>query len=81
METLRQMVAANVGVTLMPVLAIKPPIAPTENMVLRNFEAPQPSRTIALVWRKSSPLGDMLGELSACLKVNADLLAYSSESQ
>lgn len=74
METLRQMVAANVGVTLMPVLAIKPPIQPTDNIALRNFEEPQPSRTIALVWRKSSPLGGFLVELSACLRVGADLL-------
>lgn len=77
METLRQMVAANVGVTLMPVLAVRPPIAPTENIALRNFEAPQPSRTIALVWRRSSPLGGMLRELSGCLKVDEGLLVGS----
>jgi len=74
METLRQMVAANVGVTLMPVLAIKPPIPSTGNIALRNFEAPQPSRTIALVWRKSSPLGGFLMELSEYLKVDPELL-------
>ena len=74
METLRQMVAANVGVTLMPMLAIKPPIPPTENIALRKFNSPQPSRTIALVWRKSSPLGSFLRELSSCLVVEPGLL-------
>ena len=69
METLRQMVAANAGVTLMPVLSVKPPIPATGNIVLRPFEAPAPSRTIALVWRSSSPLGDFLRDLAQCLKV------------
>jgi len=69
METLRQMVAANAGVTLMPVLSIKPPIASTPNIALRPFAEPAPSRTIALVWRSSSPLGDFLRELAESLKV------------
>ncbi len=69
METLRQMVAANAGVTLMPVLSVKPPIASTENIALRPFNAPAPSRTIALVWRSSSPLGGFLRKLAESLKV------------
>jgi LysR family hydrogen peroxide-inducible transcriptional activator len=70
METLRQMVAANAGLTLMPVLSVKPPIASTDNIALRPFEAPAPSRTIALVWRSSSPLGGFLRKLAESLKVN-----------
>ena len=77
METLRQMVAANVGMTLMPALSINPPIPPTENIALRNFDEPQPNRTIALVWRKSSPLGGFLLELSDYLRVDPELLVYS----
>ena len=69
METLRQMVATNAGVTLMPVLSVKPPIPLTPNIVLRPFAEPAPSRTIALVWRSSSPLGDFLRELAESLKV------------
>jgi LysR family hydrogen peroxide-inducible transcriptional activator len=68
METLRQMVAAGVGVTLMPLLAVKPPIAETENVVLRPFESPAPSRTIALVWRSSSALSSFLSELAQSLR-------------
>ena len=76
METLRQMVAADVGVTLMPVLAVKPPIAVTENIALRPFRAPAPSRTIALVWRKSSPLGPLMNDLAEILRrLPGDLLA------
>jgi len=75
METLRQMVATNAGVTLMPVLAVKPPIASTGNIALRPFESPAPSRTIALVWRSSSPLGGFLRKLANTLKLDPSLLA------
>ncbi|MBT8048746.1 MAG: LysR family transcriptional regulator [Xanthomonadales bacterium] len=68
METLRQMVAADVGITLMPILSVKPPMAATENVVIRHFEDPAPSRTIALVWRGSSALSSFLRELGSCLK-------------
>ena len=69
METLRQMVAANAGVTLMPVLSVKPPIPETNNIALRPFKSPAPTRTITLVWRSSSPLGGFLRKLASCLKV------------
>ncbi|MDX1459612.1 MAG: LysR substrate-binding domain-containing protein [Xanthomonadales bacterium] len=68
METLRQMVAAEVGMTLMPVLSVKPPVAQTDNMALRPFKAPAPSRTIALVWRRSSPLSTLMRKLAPQLR-------------
>lgn len=75
METLRQMVAADVGVTLMPILSIKPPIARTGNLVIKPFEDPAPTRTIALVWRKSSALSDFLREIADCFRnLPAELL-------
>jgi len=74
METLRQMVATNAGVTLMPVLAVKPPIPATDNIALRPFSAPPPSRTIVLVWRSSSPLGKFLRNLADSLRVQPALL-------
>ncbi|TVS12539.1 MAG: LysR family transcriptional regulator [Wenzhouxiangella sp.] len=64
METLRQMVAANTGITLLPTLAIKPPISPTENLVTRPFHEGGPTRSIAMVWRKSSALSEFLEELA-----------------
>ena len=68
METLRQMVAAEVGVTLMPLLAVQPPIAKTDNVTIRPFAQPAPSRTLALVWRASSALSGFLVEFSEHLK-------------
>ncbi|MEE8494904.1 MAG: LysR substrate-binding domain-containing protein [Xanthomonadales bacterium] len=68
METLRQMVAANVGITLMPLLSVKPPIAQTSNLITKRFASPAPSRTITMVWRNSSALSDFLRELAACFR-------------
>lgn len=75
METLRQMVAAEVGITLMPLLSVKPPIAATDNVVLRPFAPPAPSRTVALTWRSSSALSGFLQEFAATLRqLPAELL-------
>ena len=68
METLRQMVAAEVGVTLMPVMAVRPPIPATDNIALRPFADSSPSRTIGLFWRKSSPLKSLMAPLAKCLR-------------
>lgn len=75
METLRQMVAANTGITLMPTLAVKPPVAHTDNLLTRPFQNPGPKRSIAMVWRKTSALGDFLEELAEIFAaVEPDLL-------
>jgi len=68
METLRQMVAADVGITLMPILSVKPPIAKTGNVLIKRFARPVPSRTIVMVWRSSSALSDFIRELADCFK-------------
>jgi LysR family hydrogen peroxide-inducible transcriptional activator len=64
LETLRQMVAANVGVTLLPTLAVKPPVARSENIHLLQFRGDVPNRRIAMFWRKSSALAPFLKKFS-----------------
>jgi LysR family hydrogen peroxide-inducible transcriptional activator len=64
LETLRQMVAAHVGVTLLPVLSVKPPVARSEDIALVPFRDPPPSRRIAMAWRRSSAMAGFLGELA-----------------
>ena len=64
LETLRQMMAANVGMTLLPMLAVKPPVARSQNIHLLGFSDSHPSRQIAMLWRRSSAMGDFLQELS-----------------
>jgi len=75
LETLRQMVSAEVGITLLPVLAVKPPVAQSGNLRLIEFKAPPPSRRIAMVWRKSSAMDGFLTRLAEVFKrLPADLL-------
>lgn len=64
LETLRQMVAADVGVTLLPTLAVKPPVARSDNIRLLPFRGNGPSRRIAMAWRRSSAMGEFLGKLA-----------------
>src|SRR5690625_5997603 len=56
LETLRYMVAANAGITLMPVLATRPQAAAAENLAARPFVEPAPRRSSAMVWRKTSAM-------------------------
>ena len=67
LETLRQMVAANVGITLLPALAVQPPVAHSENVHLLQFRGQAPSRRIAMIWRKSSALAPFLKQLAQIL--------------
>jgi LysR family hydrogen peroxide-inducible transcriptional activator len=64
LETLRQMVAANVGITLLPSLAVKPPVAQSDAIRLLPFRDPPPNRRIAMLWRRSSAMGDFLARLA-----------------
>ena len=74
LETLRQMVAANVGVTLLPTLAVKPPVARSDNIRLLAFDDAQPSRRIAMVWRRSSAMAGFLQRLAEEFKQLPDAL-------
>ncbi len=54
LETLRQMVAAGAGVTLMPELASHGAYGHARGVVIRPLVRPTPHRQIGAVWRKSS---------------------------
>ena len=54
LETLRQMVAAGAGVTLLPELAGRGAYRSARGVVLRPFARPAPLRHVGAVWRKST---------------------------
>jgi LysR family hydrogen peroxide-inducible transcriptional activator len=54
LETLRQMVVAGLGITLMPEMAIEAPFGSQRGLVIRPFVKPTPTRTVGAVWRKST---------------------------
>lgn len=68
LSTLAQMVAGGVGVTLLPELAVATETRRAE-LSIRPFAHPAPRRTIALVWRKHSPLGPALRQLGGTARV------------
>ena len=62
------MVAAGVGITLLPQLAVQPPVPPSPDVRLLRFAPPVPRRTIALVWRPTSIFRDLLPMLAPVLR-------------
>lgn len=54
LETLRQMVVAGLGITLLPELAVDAPFGSQRGLAVRQFAKPAPTRTVGAVWRKSS---------------------------
>jgi LysR family hydrogen peroxide-inducible transcriptional activator len=68
LETLRQMVAAGVGITLLPMLAVKPPVPRSDSIELVSFREPAPIRRLAMVWRRSSGMGNFLQDVAGVIR-------------
>ena len=68
LETLRQMVAAGHGVTLLPQLAAESPIGAVRGLRAKPFVRPAPSRTIGAVWRKSTTRAAAVAAISGSIR-------------
>ena len=55
LETIRHMVASGLGVTVLPLSAASAVNYREDILAVRPFEAPVPSRTVALAWRVTFP--------------------------
>lgn len=73
LSTLVQMVDAGMGVTLIPEMAVAVETRSASVSVVR-FDQPQPSRTIGMVWRKTSPLAKQLLQIADVVRQSADAL-------
>jgi LysR family hydrogen peroxide-inducible transcriptional activator len=60
LETLRQMVAAGLGVTLLPELATRGPFGSGSGIIVKDFAKPVPHRVVGAVWRKSTARGEAI---------------------
>jgi LysR family hydrogen peroxide-inducible transcriptional activator len=67
LPTLAQMVSAGAGVTLLPHLAVATE-SRRADLAVRPIADERAFRTIALVWRQSSPLGPALRQLGATIR-------------
>jgi LysR family hydrogen peroxide-inducible transcriptional activator len=63
LETLRQMVAAGAGITLLPELAGRGAYRNARGVALRPFSRPAPARQVGAVWRKSTARGPAIDAL------------------
>jgi len=68
LETLRHMVSANVGMTLMPALSVHAPAPSSPGVSLIPFPEPAPHRRIAMIWRRTSALTAFLHQLVPLVK-------------
>jgi LysR family hydrogen peroxide-inducible transcriptional activator len=68
LETLRHMVAAGVGVTLLPELSVQPPVPQPGTVRLVRFREPAPHRDVGLFWRPMSVYRDLLPEFAQTLR-------------
>ena len=80
LSTLVQMVGAGIGVTLIPEMAVEVETRSATVSVAR-FKNPQPSRTIGMVWRKSSPLARQLQQISEVVCLSAGKARTRSVSE
>ena len=73
LTTLVQMVSAGIGVTLIPEMAVAVETRSGSVSVAR-FKSPQPSRTVGMIWRKTSPLAKQLLEIAEVVRHSAETL-------
>ncbi len=67
LATLVQLVGAGIGVTLIPEMAV-PVETRSAPVAVARFPEPQPSRTIGMIWRRTSPLAPQLAQIGAMVQ-------------
>ncbi len=68
LETLRQMVAAGHGITLLPELAAEAPVGTARGLRIKPFARPAPVRTVGAVWRKSTTRGPAIEAIVSAVR-------------
>ncbi len=54
LDTLRQMVAMGMGLSILPALYVRSEVTPQDIVVARPFRGTPPARTIGMIWRKGT---------------------------
>jgi LysR family hydrogen peroxide-inducible transcriptional activator len=68
LDTIRQMVAMGLGISLLPALYIRSEVRPNTLVTARPLEGPQPFRTVGMVWRKRAARAAEYRELAQVLR-------------
>lgn len=72
LETLRQMVASGVGITLLPSLATEPPVPPQPGLAILPLAEPIPQREIAMLWRPTTPSAALLQAIAERIRTQVE---------
>lgn len=70
LTTLVQMVGAGIGVTFIPEMAIAVETRSAPVSIAR-FRNPRPSRTVGMIWRRTSPLGRQMVQIADAVRQSA----------
>jgi LysR family hydrogen peroxide-inducible transcriptional activator len=71
LSTLVQMVGAGIGVTLIPEMAVAVETR-SASVSIARFGQEKPSRTIGMIWRKTSPLAGQLSQIAEVVRRSAE---------
>lgn len=80
LSTLVQMAGAGIGVTLIPEMAVAVETRSAPVCALR-FGSPRPSRTVGMIWHKTTPLAGQLLQISEVVREAALALRKKSDPQ
>ena len=78
LSTLVQMVNAGIGITLLPEMAVSVETSSVA-VTVDHFKNPQPSRTIGMIWRNSSPLTNQFEQICEVVRQSARELSENGE--
>jgi LysR family hydrogen peroxide-inducible transcriptional activator len=65
--TVVQMVAAGLGITLLPASAVPVEVKGDTAVAVAEFASPAPSRTVGIVWRASSPRRELVDRVAGLI--------------
>ena len=80
LSTLVQMVGAGIGITLIPEMAV-PVETRSAQVSIARFPAPQPARTIGMIWRNSTPLAKQLRQIADVIRRSADTMRRTASAE
>jgi LysR family hydrogen peroxide-inducible transcriptional activator len=80
LSTLVQMVGAGMGVTLIPEMALAVETR-SASVAVTRFEDPRPSRSVGMVWRKTSPLEPQFREIAEVVRQAAEELRRQPDAK
>ncbi len=68
LDTIRQMVAMNLGISLLPALYVRSEVQHNQMVTSRPLEGPQPFRAVGMVWRERAARGAEYRELAQAIR-------------